>query len=189
MIKKILVLLMSLAIVNAQASVANQSTLKAAFDDLNYSLSVEWNQTDKAFYNAEMEKFTKEVKSLQAAGLTNAELVDFAKAQVKDERVSKELDTVYSMVTLNKMNPDEARTFALETVSKSYSQGANFSSGAGLLVGSILLVAIVAAVIAGGGNISVNNGYGCYNEYVCQDYYDYWGYYMYTDCYYQNYCY
>jgi hypothetical protein len=188
MFKKILVILMSLAIVNAQAQVSNKSTLKAAFDELNYSLSVEWDQKDKVFYNSQMEKFTKEVKSLQSEGLSNAELVDFAKSQVKDARVAKELDTVYTMVTLNKMNPDEARNFALETVSKSYSQGANFSSGAGLLIGSILLVAIVAAVIAGGGNVNVNTG-GCYDQYVCQDYYDWWGYYLYTDCYYQTYCY
>ena len=65
MFKKFLVGFMAFAMVTVQANAVSNNSLKAAFDELNYSLSVDWDQTDRAFYNAQMEKFTAKVKELQ----------------------------------------------------------------------------------------------------------------------------
>ncbi len=176
---------MILSMFTAQANVATSQGLKTIFDELNYSLNVEWDQKDKAFYNNKMKGFAEQVGKLQAAGLTNADLIEFAKSQVKNEQVAQNIEAALNLIQINKMNTEEARKFALETVSKSYDTGANFSSTGAILIATVLVVALVAVVIAGGGAVYVDNT--CYG---CDDYYDIWGFYLYSDCYYANkFCY
>lgn len=173
----------------SNAQEATSLTLKELFDNLNYSLNVEWDQKDKAFYDAQIQKFTAEVKKLQSSGLSNQDLVEFAKSQVKNEKVAANIESALNLVQINKMKPEEARKFALESVSKSYSTGANYSSSGYYTIAAIVLVvALVAVVIAAGGN-TTGGGYCDSDVYVCDDYYDSWGYYLYSDCYYTTYCY
>src|SRR5690606_13398261 len=94
-------LISCLFIVQANASTPNG--LKAAFDDLNYALTVEWDQRDRSFYDAQMQKFESHLNSLQAQGLTNQELIEFTLTQVKDEKLAKDLRTAFSMIAINKM--------------------------------------------------------------------------------------
>lgn len=191
MLKKLLSMVLLLSVFSVHAEVNSQNSLKKAFDELNYSLSVEWDQKDKAFYSAQMEKFSSTVKNLQATGMTNLDLVNFAKSQIKDKNLAKDLETAFSLISINKMSPVEARKFVLDTISKSYNGGAHWYGDA-LLVGAVVVLILVVAIAAagnGGGNGGYYNGgyYGCYETYVCYDYYDSWGYYWYTDCYYTCY--
>ncbi len=173
----------------AQANAATSQGLKLLFDELSYSLNVEWDQKDKAFYDAQMKNFTEELKKLQANGLSNEDLIEFAKSQVKNEKVAANIEAALNLIQINKMKPEEARKFALDTVAKSYVTGANYSSTGVAVVALVLVVALVAVAIAAGGNVYVSSPGGCYDTYVCDDYYDIWGYYLYSDCYYQTYCY
>ena len=91
MIKKMIALVMMLAMFTVQANAStnevlallthdsNTEALKAAYDDLNYAMTVEWDQKDESFRAAEMKKFTASVTDLQAKGLSNTQLVEFAK--------------------------------------------------------------------------------------------------------------
>lgn len=194
MLKKFFALFLILSITTAQANVVSNNNLKLAFDELNYSLSVDWDQKDRAFYDAQMKKFQDEVKELQAQGLTNSEIVAFAKSQVKDEKLAKDIDTAFTMIQVNKLSEAEARKLVLDTVSKGYTQGASWRGE--VAVYTTIAVVLVAALVVGlavglGGNVTVSTGSYCtnYTEYVCYDYYDSWGYYWYTDCYYETYCY
>ncbi len=191
MFKKFFVGFLAFAFVTVQANAVSNNSLKLAFDELNYSLSVEWDQTDRAFYDAQMSKFTETVKGLQAQGMSNAELIEFATSQIKDANMAKEVKNAMTLVQINKLPAAEARKLVLDTISKNYSRGASWS-GDGILYGALLVLILVAVIAAAGGGSSsgsTGGGSSCYNEYVCYDYYDSWGYYWYSDCYYQTYCY
>lgn len=188
MFKRFFVGFLAFAFISVQANAATNNSLKAAFDQLNYSLSVEWDQKDRAFYDAKMKEFTAQVAELQAQGLTNAELSEFALTQVKDKTLAAELNTAFTMIQINKMNQSEARKLVLDTVSKSYNQGASWSSDA-FLIGGLVVLVLAVALAAAGGSVRGGGGAGCYEDYVCYDYYDSWGYYWYSDCFYETYCY
>ncbi len=189
MLKKFIALIMIVSMFTAQANVVVNQSLKSLFDDLNYSLNVEWDQKDKTFYDAKMKAFAAEIGKLQANGLTNQDLIEFAKSQVKNEQVAQNIESALNLIQINKMKPVEARKFALETVSKSYSTGANYSSSGAIVVATVLVIALVAVILASGGNVVVDNGGWCEQVYVCDEYYDYYWGYWYTDCYYTTYCY
>jgi len=91
MFKKLITLMMVLSIFTVQAHASTHDGLKAAFDELNYALTVEWDQKDKDFHASQMKKFTASLRDLQSKGLTNAQLVDFAKSQVRMLRLLKTL--------------------------------------------------------------------------------------------------
>lgn len=189
MFLRIVSFILALSIFNAQASSGSNQSLKTAFDELNFALTVDWDQKDKSFYQAQVKEFNEKIASLQANGLTNSELLDFATSQVKDEALAKDITTAFSMISINKLSKEEARKLMLKTVSKTYDKGASWS-GRGVASGAlvVLLLALVGVAALAGGNVVVSGG-GCYDEYVCYPVYDSWGYWIYDSCGYQTYCY
>ena len=197
MFKKLIALMLVLSIFTVQAHASTNDGLKAAFDELNYALTVEWDQKDKDFHADQMRKFTATIRDLQSKGLTNAQLVDFAKSQVKNAQVAKDLETALNMIQINKMSPSEANKYILDTMKKSYSAGASWNGEVFIYLAVGVLIVALAVALAGsstGPGPTPNNN--CYYDdvYVCDTYcYDdyYWGYSCYDDCYYSNqyYCY
>ena len=179
MFKRFCLMMLAFTLLTVQANAATHNSLKAAFDDLNYSLSVEWDQTDKAFYDAKMDEFAKTVKELQAQGLTNQQLIDFTVSQVQDKKLAKDLETAFNMVVINKMSPTEAHKYVTEVMSNNYSRGASW--GGEVVLGAIGLVVFVAlaAVVVGSAKIED----GCYKIRHCDDYCV--GSSCYTDCKYE----
>lgn len=183
---------MVLAITTTSAFAGSNAGLKSAFDELNYSLTVEWNQKDKAFYDAQMNKFKASVKALQSNGLTNAELIEFVKAEVKDAKVARDMETAFNMIQLQKMSSSEAANYMTETMKKSYSTGASWNGDAVLYIGlGVLIVVVALAAAAGGYSGGSSNGGGyCEEVYVCDTYcYNdyYWGYTCEDNCGYECY--
>ena len=60
------------------------------------------------------------------------------------------METALNMIAINKMSSSEASKYMIETMEKSYSNGASWNGAAGLLLGLGVLF-VVAAVLAGGG--------------------------------------
>lgn len=163
------------------------SGLKAAFDELNYSLTVEWNQKDKAFYNKKMEAFKAK---LAESKLTNAELIAFVKSEVKDAKIARDMETALTMIQIQKMSRSDAANYMTETMKKSYSVGASWNGDAFLYIGLGVLLVVVALSVAAGGYTGGNGGGYCEEVYVCDTYcYDdyFWGYTCEDDCYYDCY--
>lgn len=193
MFKQFFVGFLAFAFVSVQANAASNNSLKTAFDELNFALTVQGDSNNVTYRNEQMKKFSDKIEKIQKTeGVTDGQLVDFAVSQVKDAKVSKELQTAYSMIQVGSMPKTEARKLVLDTLSKSYSRGASWSADGLLLGGLVVLFIVVAIAAAGSGSgsgASVGGGSVCYDDYVCDDYYDGWGYYWYSDCYYETYCY
>lgn len=187
MLKKLISLMMIVSIFTVNAYATSQEGLKAAFDELNYSLVVEWDQQDKDFYTNQMKKFMGTVRELQAKGLTNSQLMEFVKSEVKDQRVARDLETAFNMISINKMSSEEATKYMVETMKRSYSAGASWNGDVLLYLGvGLLIVAAAIALSNSSAGTSTGGGYYCSDYYVCNTrcYYDYyWGYTCYDDCY------
>jgi len=188
MFKRLTSFVLLLTVFNTYAIESSGTTLKDAFDSLNYSLSVEWDQQDKEFRTAKIKDFNAKVRDLQKKGLTNAELVDFAKSQINDENTKKTIDNVMTSININQLSSKEARKLILDEVKNSYQQGANWTGSGSVVLTAVVVLLVISAGLAAGNNNRGFNGGICYDDYVCYDYFDpYWG--WYTDCFYETYCY
>ena len=172
--KKMMTIFMVFAIFAVQAHASTHDGLKAAFDEMNFAVTVEWDQKDKNFYEAQLKKFTTTVRELQKKGLTNAEMIAFAKSHVKDAKVAKDLDTAFSMITINKMNSEEASKYVIDSMKSAYSSGASWT-GSGVLYVAAALLLVALAVGVANGNVS-GGGYGNGGGGYCVE-----------DCYYYEY--
>ncbi len=166
MLLKIISLLISLSLFSASASASTHQGLKTAFDEMSYALTVEWDQQDPEFYEVAMSTFRTKIRQLQQQGVSNGELLAFARSEVKDERVARDLDTAFSVVTVNKLSPDEATKYVVDTIKRSYSKGANWTGDPTItfLVGAIIIAIVLGLVLTNGGGgdggTSTNAGSG-----------------------------
>jgi len=166
--KKMIALMMIVSIFTANAKAASNSGLKAAFDELNYSLNVEWDQKNKDFYTEKMKEFSTALRAEQAKGLTNEQLIAFVKTEVKDAKIAKDLETAFNMISLNKMSSQDAAKYMTDTMKKSYANGASWSGNAGTtIIVAVVLIAIVIAAATGNLTISSSRGGYCSDVYVC----------------------
>lgn len=153
--------------VHVQAGTENG--IKAAFDELNYSLTVEWDQKDQSFFNAQTEKFTREVIALQKAGLTNQEMLDAVLNEVKDKNLVRDIKATYSLVSINALSAEEAQAQVKDLLQRSYNTGASWSAGS-VFFGMVLMIAIIAVVGIVYQEELKKEGERCYMAWKCHDY-------------------
>jgi hypothetical protein len=147
-------LMVAFAIFSVQAQAAGHSGLKAAYDELNYTLSVDWDQRDPAVYDRGTKTFFDAVRDLQRAGLTNDEMIAFARDQIKDARVARDLETAFSMITTNKMTSEEAAKYMLDTLKHSSASGAAWNGDIIRQYGVMILVVAIAVGVVVADNLN-----------------------------------
>src|SRR5688572_5932951 len=111
MFKKFILILslFSIMLVDARAN----SDLKLAFDDLNYSLSVEWDQQDQDFYAHQINKFSQTVEKLN---LSSEELLQFVQAEIKNKKLAQEMIEALKIIKLSRMDTNEASQYMRDIV-------------------------------------------------------------------------
>ncbi len=129
---------------NVFAASAGQLQLERELDEYNYALSVEWDQKDWKFYEAETEKFLKKLSYLmRERGLTPNDLTLLSEKKIKNKAV---LDAVKLRVEL--LGPDSSEADLIQilkqTSTEFYSQGASWNGMAVLIYGGglVLLAAL-----------------------------------------------
>jgi hypothetical protein len=132
----------SLPPLNAATTEKNQ--LQKAVDDLQYAITVEWDQKDQLFYNTQMEAFKKSLQELHGSGMPISEMVaEFAK-MIKDEKVANEFSKTFNLIDSNKMSFDHAVEIMNRSISQTYQRGASWSGEA--VLGISLVVIIMGAM-------------------------------------------
>ncbi len=129
---------------NVIAASTGQLQLERELDEYNYALSVEWDQKDWKFYEAETEKFLIKLSYLmREQGLTPNDLTLLSEKKIKNKAV---LDAVKHRVERLGPNSSEADLIEIlkQTSTEFYSQGASWNGMAVLLYGGglVLLAAI-----------------------------------------------
>jgi len=164
MLKRFFIFLTMLTILIGQTQASTQTQLKELYDDLQISLMTEWDQKDQNFYNSQSEKFTTELRKLQAQGLTNVELANFALSQIKDKHVAREFQTAMTLVNLNQLSAEDAQKMVKKMMDQSASRGASWSGE--VIGGAVVFLLLTAAVLVLVGQAKVDDG--CYQTYRCE---------------------
>lgn len=152
MLKKFTALLLITAFTNAFAMAPVQEVsamskeLERTFDQMNYSLNVEWDQKDAKFFKDTVDAFEKEVTTLQKKGLTNKELMAYTMTKIKDKQTQKDIAEISKVISESNMSSDEARAFALEKLNSTYSQGTSWS-GSRLGIKMALILGVIILIV------------------------------------------
>lgn len=152
MFKKMTAILMVAAMTNAYAvtpvkqSFDQAAELKKTYDELNYKLNVEWDQQDGNFRDNALQSFEQQLASLQKRGLTGQALVNYTMEQMKDQQTRDDIIATAKLIHDNKLNPEEARAFALSKVNGMYAQGASWS-GSRMRIHAVLMVAAIILIV------------------------------------------
>jgi hypothetical protein len=185
MLRKLTAILMlttfthAFAMTPVQEASAMSKALERTFDEMNYSLNVEWDQKDQDFFKGKVEGFEKDIQSLQEQGLTNKELIEYTIAKIKDKQTQNDIKEIATVINESEMTGDQARTFALEKLSGTYSQGTSWSGsrmGVKLVVILGLIILICCATKGHKGHPSHGGTTHCDDDYYDQSSYTDGGY-------------
>lgn len=181
MLRKFAALLMITAFthVSAMTPIARTAELNKTFDELNYSLNVEWDQKDEKFFDASIDDFEKKIAELQKEGMSNKELIEYTMSKIKDKKTKDEVHAIVEAVNGSDMNSDEARAFVMTKLSKTYANGASWSGGrVGLKLALLLGIILIICLCSGDGDDTPNETpnetptepeYPTYPEYPCYE--------------------
>jgi hypothetical protein len=133
------------AVTPVQQSFALADELNRTFDELNYSLNVEWDQKDATYLDKTLANFEKEITHLQKAGLSKEALIQNTLDKIKDKQSREEIASITKVIHENQMSNEEARAFALSKLNATYAHGASWSGSrmgvhVALLLGVIILI-------------------------------------------------
>ncbi len=163
---------------------AQETSLDSAINNLQYRLTVEWNQKDLGAQKKIMGEFAAELDQLKKQGVTDQEIFNSLSAKAFDAQTSKDIESLAKYAKANNLNQNQVRKLVVDYANKSQKLGTSWSSEAtvGLVIGIVLVIVLVAALT---GNLTVNTTGTYYNSNCYDDcYYDDWGnYYCNTYCY------
>ena len=92
-------------------------------------------------------------------------------------------------IKASSMTQKEARKFALDYMSKNYSEEEAGGYDTGGVIAVALFLSIALALVSPSVAVVGGTSRTCVEEYVCDEYYDYYYNIFYEDCYYDTYCY
>lgn len=174
-----LALAVMMAVMPTLQAEANTVTIQSAINQLNYTLSVEWDQKDPAVKRMALETFTAQVAELQKNGLSNEAIVEALKAQMPDAQTAKDIENLAAQAKAEGLSNAEMNKLVAQYMQNGKVTGASWSDAATYTVISIAVIALIIVVLASGGTVTVSStGYWT----VCEDWDYYYGWYYY-DCY------
>lgn len=182
---------------NVFASSGTIQELERQLDDYQYSMSVEWDQKDKAFYDKQTNAFFSNLSNLiKNEGLTENEIMSLLEKKVSNREVLDSLKLKVSL--LSKVNsPAELASVLRDNAESFYVKGASWNGDVALTVGlGIVLAAVIGYAVwfsATHRCVQYETRYGCqsYNYGGAGYNSNYYGYYStsaYTQCGYFDYC-
>jgi hypothetical protein len=129
---------------NVMASTGTVVELEKTLDDYNYSLSVDWDQKDQAFYDAKTEQFLSSVERLiKDEGLSKSQIMTLVEKKVNNRPMIEAMKLKMSL--LSKGSTVEDLTKMIKESSKEmYAQGASWN---GEVVYTVSIVLLVAAIV------------------------------------------
>lgn len=152
---------------NVMASTGTVQELEKALDDYHYALSVEWDQQDQAFYDAQTKDFYSKLASLIKAGLSQEEVLTVIGKKVNNPKLVEALKLKAALMS-KASSAEELAKMVKESTSDMYSQGASWN---GQAIVPVVIGLLVVGVIAYSVWWSATHECVQYeNQYVCNTY-------------------
>lgn len=166
MFKKLIALVAMCMSVSVLANV--DAKIAPVFEELEYKLSVEWDQKDQAFYKSAVQNFETNLTELSNDGVSPSEVLNYLQSNIKDQKVAGELAELVASIDTEKMTLEESKVLVKEYVDGMKNTGANYSGYYSYDYGLFYVMF--------GGVLFYTYWYSYYYYYDC--YYDYWGRYV-----------
>ncbi len=167
--------ILAFALVTAQAQAVTHGGLKAAFDELDYTLNVAGAASREESRQAAADVFQDRIQALQEAGLTNGELISFTTSHIKNRALAAEASAAFASLQADRLTTAEARELVHGLVARSGAAGASWIGDAEpyFYLGFIILLTVAVAVwgVPGEGRESPCNDWEYFNNNsaVCGD--------------------
>lgn len=159
---KILSLILSLMMIPSFAFASHAESFKAAIDEYAFNMTVEWDQKDKAFSEAQGKAFKAEFSSLLLKGLTASE-IKAVLASYGQIPVGMDLE----LALLDTTDAKAVNAFFNAKMDQAYARGASWNGAASIAAPLIVIGLIVAIILMN--NSSSNTGSD--EDTTCYDYY------------------
>lgn len=153
---------------NVLAGAGTVQELERQFDDYQYAMTVEWDQKDSKFQEAETMKFFDGVSNLMSKGLSTQEVMSMAEKKMGDKKALEALKLKLTLAA-KASSPEELSQILKVNSKEFYSHGASWNGSVVLTAG---LVVLIVAVI--GYSIWFDATHECvaYEERYACDYYE-----------------
>ena len=164
--------ILMMAVVPTVQAHAETLSVESAINELNFALTVQWDQKDAGFKSAAINKFMGEVADLQKQGVSKEEIVKALKSKMPDAQMAKDIDTLANVAKAKNLSPAETDKLVMNYMSKTQTSGASYSSTAWVItsVATIALIVLIIVLIANSQPTVVyssNCGYDYYGNYYC----------------------
>ena len=147
MFKKLFTILIAFSVNMSSLQASSVIGLKESYDELAYSLQVEWDQRDEKFKKTTVDQFNKKIDELRLKGLTNQEMIEFSLSQVKDERLKAQVQGTLNLMNLKVISDVEAKQIIQENLEKSLAKGASWNGSTVVSYAIIILIIVVVMAI------------------------------------------
>lgn len=155
---KLVAMLLSLCIsLNVLASSVPSQELEQAFDNYHYSLTVEWDQSDVSFKEAQTNIFFANLDTLVSQGLTNEEISNFVAIKISDKKILSHIQSQMSVLANKASSSTELAKLLSHSSTEFYQQGASWEYSRAQV--TTIVVAISALFVFG---VFFNIKYGCH---------------------------
>lgn len=129
--------------VNVMASTGTVQELERYLDDYHYSLSVEWDQKDQAFYDIKTKEFFGKLEKLiKEDGLSQDQIMTLVEKKTNNKAVVDALKLKLSLLSPGS-SAEEMAAMVKESTKDMYAQGASWNGSVIIPVAVGLLVAAV----------------------------------------------
>ena len=154
---KFISLLMTFCIsLNVMAANGSIEGLEQAFNDYQYSITVDWNQEDESFKKEQTNLFFNELERLISQGLNNQDITDFVEKKVSNAKAFTHLQTEMNALALNATSAEDLAEILNNHSSDFYQQGASWTASRAQVAG--IVIAISALFVYG---VFFNLKFGC----------------------------
>lgn len=156
---------------NVMASTGTIAELERHMDEYQYALSVEWDQQDPAFYEAQTKIFfTKLGDLIKSGGLSKEEVMQMVELKAKNKDAIEALKLKLSLLSKG-ASAEELANIVKDSAKDLYSEGASWNGEVVFSVAiGLVLVGVIAYAIwwdATHECVAYENQYVCYENSNC----------------------
>lgn len=122
--------------------------IREAINELNYALTVEWDQKDATFRQQQMDRFHTKVSELELKGISRSTILKEAIQGLPRSKAREEMLNFLEQVDTNVFEPQDFQKVLSEIAEKSKSSGASWNGGVDIAtLAPVLVIAGVVMVI------------------------------------------
>lgn len=140
--------------------------LQNAFQNLNYDLTVEWDQKDKAVLSAKLENFQTVINGLKDKGVTNNEILTAVKEMIHNPKLIEDLELQASLNNINDSN--DLTDFLWKNRQGMTVQGASWSGAVEFILPlAAIAILLTLTIIAANKKCTERAAYSCEQRFEC----------------------